>query len=185
MCLIASSSLHSRGRQRLYQDRNSALSRTHRILDCVPSSSSFLFSSSEQRCSRCLQILSNNEPRLSKKHWIRGSFPGCQSQKYASLPVSLGNCSFVPELASFLTSFVTLRRFLAEILSPTVPHVHIDCTSFSVSLLPLAHGISSLRMSPSISTFFQTLDEVSLFKFLVVFVSTQSPAPLGLRHRPE
>ena len=52
------------------------------------------FSSSEQLCSRRLRILSNTEPRSSKKHWYRGLFPGLQSQKYAPLPVFFGNCSF-------------------------------------------------------------------------------------------
>ena len=125
------------------------------------------FSNSEQRCSRSLRILTNNEACLSKKHWNLG----CLSHRFLGKPFIFS--SRIDFLSHLLCDHATI---FADILLPNVPHVHIDCTSFCVSAPPLPRGISSLRRS---------LDEVSLLKFHVVFDSTQSPAPFRLRLRPE
>ena len=62
------------------------------------------FSSSEQRCSRRLRILTNNEACLSKKHWNRG----CLSPRF------LGKLFiFLPGLTSF-----PMRRFLRTFSCP-------------------------------------------------------------------
>ena len=82
------------------------------------------FFSNEQRCSQRLRILSSMEPcLLSKKH--RGSFPGLQSQKYASLSVFLTNAHFsstgwfpLPPLLLPCDGFC--GHFLAQ--CPTLPH---------------------------------------------------------------
>ena len=112
------------------------------------------FSNSEQLCSRRLRILTNNEACLSNKHWNLG----CLSPRF------LGKLFIFSSRIDFLSHLLCDHATIsADILLPNVPHVHIDCTSFSVSAPPLPRGISSLRRS---------LDEVSLLKFLVVFCFT-------------
>ena len=188
MFLIPSSSLHSQCRQVLSQDRSAALSRTHHQTRLRSSFNCLAFFAAANNVVHDVCESSQTPNRASQRNTGIVVRVRCSSHRSgASLPHFLWKLfTFLPGLTSFSPpSFVTLRRFLRDILSPNVLHVHIDCASFSSSALPLPRGTSSLRRSPSISTAFQTLDKVSLLKFLVVFASTQSPAPLGLRLRPE
>ena len=161
MYLIPSSSLHSQCRQFLYQDRNSALSRTHHRLDCVPASTSLLFPAANNIVHDVCEACQTTNRKETLESWFVSGAPVTEVRLSPRFPGKL--LMFLPGLTSSSLLLCDLATICADILLPNVPQVHIDCTSFSVPALPLPRGISSLRKSPSISTVFQTLDEVSLF----------------------
>ena len=161
------------------------MSRTLHRSDCVPASTSLLFPAVHNVVHEVCESCQTTNRVSQRNNGIVVRFQDPVTEVRLSLRFLEKMFIFLPGLISSSTSSVTLRRFFADILLPNFPHCHIDYTSFSVSAPPLPRGISASRRSPSMSTVSQTLDEVSLFKFLVVFVSTPSPAPLGLRLRPE
>ena len=143
--LIPSSSLHNQCRQFLYQDRNTTLPRTHNRHDCVPASTSLLFPAENnvvhdvcESCQTANRVYQRNT----------GIVVRSQGSSHRSTPLSsvfFRIFSFSRIVFHLLCDHATI---FADILSPTVPHVHIDCTSFSVSALPLLLGISASRRSP-------------------------------------
>ena len=98
---------------------------------------------------------------------------------------SLSTCTRIPCRGSRCEEWTCEVLSLHYLLLPDVPHNHNGYISFSVSAPQLPRGISASQELSLVSTVFQTLDAVSLLKFLVVFFFTQLPTPLGLRLPPK
>ena len=85
-------------------------------------------------------------------------------------------------LSSFLVHLLCSFALVSvDILVSSVQHCLSDCVSFSASAPQLLRESLASQGLPLISTVVQTLAAVSPWRFIVVVVSTQTPAPLGPR----